>query len=143
MDPKDLRIGDIIKTNDKTPGTNKRELYIVTEIDSEVNMLQKDGTYLKGGVDIIDIKRKNNRYIGTWIDYLIPISITEKLIKKLGFTKHDNKYVDWEEYELATEKGFIQISNISNTVGKDWSVHIDNLDHDTNGGMDIQYLHEL
>ena len=72
-----------------------------------------------------------------------PIVITKELIKELGFIKHDNKYLDWKEYKLETDKGFIEISNTSNTVGKDWFVYIDNLDHEGIGSMDIQYLHEL
>ena len=145
MDIRDLRIGDIVTTNGKTYGTKKGELYIITKIDSEVKETFKDGTHLEGGVGILDIKRDFYRYIGgAWIDYLIPIHITDELLLILGFDKHDYSDLGLDiEYELATLKGFISVSNVSNSKDRDYSVQIDNIAHTSIGGMDIQYLHEL
>ena len=75
---------------------------------------------------------------------LKPIPISDALLLKLGFEKHDCSDLGLDiEYELATKKGFISVSNVSNSKGKDYSVQIDNLAHTSVGGMDIACLHEL
>lgn len=144
MDIRDLRIGDIVTTNGKTYGTKKGELYIITKIDSEVKETFKDGTHLEGGVGLLDIKGDFYRYIGgAWIDYLTPIPITKELLEKLGFKKMKDNYLSWGRYNMALGNGFIQISDLSNNVDKDWCCHVDNCNHETIGCMDIAYFHEL
>ena len=95
MTDKDLRIGDVVMTNGQTYGTKRGELYIVTKIDSEVYVLRKDGKYLKGGVNITNIKRLDDRYIGgAWVDYLIPVPLTKELLLKLGFVESKNSLIN-------------------------------------------------
>ena len=83
-------------------------------------------------------------YYSCYITDLKPIPISDALLLKLGFDKHDCSDLGLDiEYELATKKGFISVSNVSNSKGKDYSVQIDNLAHTSVGGMDIACLHEL
>ena len=48
-----------------------------------------------------------------------------------------------DEYDMECENGFIKIRNISNTEGKEYSIHIDNLDHDTITHSDVGTVNEL
>ena len=72
-----------------------------------------------------------------------PIPITEEIIAKLGFIEHTNKYMKWKEYRLETNKGYITIAEVSNSIDKNWSIHIDNLDYDSCANVDIKYLHDI
>lgn len=72
-----------------------------------------------------------------------PIPITEEIITKLGFIEHTNKYMKWKEYRLETNKGYITIAEVSNSIDKNWSIHIDNLDYDSCANVDIKYLHDI
>ena len=142
MEARDLRIGDVVMTNWKPLGTIKGKFYIVTKVDSERQALGY-GVYLRRCATIVDMK-KSGRYIGSaWIDYLEPIPVTVELLEKLGFKEKEYRYSLNLKYDLDLGDGFIQISDLSNSVGKNWYVHIDNSDHETIGGMDFQYLHEL
>lgn len=119
MEQKDLRIGDKI--------VYEGEVYKIVEIGKSLLNI------VKGIMNIIcDISE------------IKPIPITDDLLLKLGFDKHDCSDLGLDiEYELATLKGFISVSNVSNSKGRDYSVQIDNLAHTSVGGMDIAYLHEL
>lgn len=119
MEQKDLRIGDKI--------VYEGEVYKIVEIGKSLLNI------VKGIMNIIcDISE------------IKPIPITDDLLLKLGFDKHDCSDLGLDiEYELATKKGFISVSNVSNSKGKDYSVQIDNLAHTSVGGMDIACLHEL
>lgn len=119
MEQKDLRIGDKI--------VYEGEVYKIVEIGKSLLNI------VKGIMNIIcDISE------------IKPIPITDDLLLKLGFEKHDCSDLGLDiEYELATKKGFISVSNVSNSKGKDYSVQIDNLAHTSVGGMDIACLHEL
>lgn len=67
-----------------------------------------------------------------------PIPITEELLLKIGFKKE--KFCD---YMMNIGKYSIRINTYSNTIGRDWTVHIDNGDCDTILSADIQYVHQL
>lgn len=141
MTDKDLRIGDVVMTNGQTYGTKRGELYIVTKIDSEVYVLRKDGKYLKGGVNITNIKRLDDRYIGgAWVDYLIPVPLTKELLLKLGFVERENKHLDSvKDYKFETDKGTIEIFSYS----KYWSLYVKSIDFNYDTSMDLHYMHEL
>ena len=139
MDIRDLRIGDIVTTNGLPILTVKGEYYKIVGIDSK-NTFED----FVGSVDIQSLKGRRFFDGRAWADFLEPIPITDDLLLKLGFDKHDYSDLGLDiEYELATLKGFISVSNVSNSKGRDYSVQIDNIAHTSIGGMDIQYLHEL
>lgn len=72
-----------------------------------------------------------------------PISITEDLLKVTGFRKQVNKITNTIEYILVINNYSIRVTKFSNTIGKDYNIHIDNCDMDTIRTADIQYLHQL
>lgn len=72
-----------------------------------------------------------------------PISITEDLLKVTGFRKQVNKITNAIEYRLVINNYPIRVTKFSNTIGKDYNIHIDNCDMDTIRISDIQYLHQL
>ena len=72
-----------------------------------------------------------------------PISITEDLLKVTGFRKEVNKITNETEYRLVINNYPIRITKFSNTIDKDYNIHIDNCDMDTIRISDIQYLHQL
>ena len=124
MEIKDLRVGDAALR------------------DGKVVIIEGIYTY-KIGADEVRVKDGSDDYSCSVTD-LKPIPISDALLLKLGFEKHDCSDLGFDiEYELATKKGFISVSNVSNSKGKDYSVQIDNLAHTSVGGMDIACLHEL
>ena len=124
MEIKDLRVGDAALR------------------DGKVVIIEGIYTY-KIGADEVRVKDGSDDYSCSVTD-LKPIPISDALLLKLGFEKHDCSDLGLDiEYELATKKGFISVSNVSNSKGKDYSVQIDNLAHTSVGGMDIACLHEL
>jgi hypothetical protein len=72
-----------------------------------------------------------------------PIKITYDNLIKLKFEYRYNSILKADEYDMECENGFIKIRNISNTEGKEYSIHIDNLDHDTITHSDVGTVNEL
>ena len=88
------------------------------------------------------------REFTTYAISLDPITITEELLLKNGFTKKlliegNEQYDDWVEYEKDFGKLFLSIRHCSNSIERDWYVHIDNDYRCGVGGMDIEYVHQL
>lgn len=88
------------------------------------------------------------REFTTFASVLDPIPITEELLLKNGFTKKlliegNEKYDDWVEFEKDFGKFFLSIRHCSNSIERDWYVHIDNDYRCGVGGMDIEYVHQL
>lgn len=119
MDARDLRIGDKVLF--------KKEICVIDEIENGFAHIWKNAT------TSILVKLLE----------LSPIPVTVELLEKLGFKENKYKYLLNTKYDLELGGGFIQIPKLSNNIGKDWYVYIDNLDHEMVGGMAFQYLHEL
>lgn len=90
----------------------------------------------------------HGREFTTFSGVLDPIPITEELLLKNGFTKKlliegNEKYDDWVEFEKDFGKFFLSIRHCSNSIERDWYVHIDNDYRCGVGGMDIEYVHQL
>jgi hypothetical protein len=77
--------------------------------------------------------------------YVKPIIITEEFLKRNGFVLDDDMKEITEEkyYLLKLDKFTITIHEGSNTLGRDWWVHIDNEDCCTIASADVQYVHQL
>lgn len=77
---------------------------------------------------------------------VMPIEVTEELLKKLGFEKNDividNILAD-TTYDMQLKSFFIEISTHSNSDKKTWYCQIDNGRNESIGGFDFQYLHQL
>ena len=76
-------------------------------------------------------------------DYYEPISITVDLLLKLGFKAKTNDITKEKYYRLRLKGYCIDINEWSNTLGRDYGIHIDNLSCDSILGADIQYVHQL
>ena len=88
------------------------------------------------------------REFTTYITSLDPIEISEDFLIKNGFTKElliegKEMYDDWVEFKKFTNKHSLTIRHCSNTVHRDWFIHIDNDHYCSVGGMDIEYVHQL
>lgn len=88
------------------------------------------------------------REFTTFATSLDPIPISEDLLLKNGFTKKlliegNEKYDDWVEFEKDFGKFFLSIRHCSNSIERDWYVHVDNDHHCSVGGVDIEYVHQL
>jgi hypothetical protein len=79
------------------------------------------------------------------IDEISPIPITEEFISKNGFVLDDdiNDITEEKYYLLKLDKFTITIHEGSNTLGRDWWVHIDNEDCCSIASADVQYVHQL
>lgn len=77
--------------------------------------------------------------------YVEPIRITEEFLKSNGFVLDDDMKEITEEkyYLLKLDKFTITIHEGSNTIGRDWWVHIDNESYCTIASADVQYVHQL
>ena len=126
IDTKDLMRGNLMIIG---KGTDWEQVCIIDEIMYNVVSLQ-------------------GREFTTFVGVLDPISITEDLLLKNGFTKKlliegNEKYDDWVEFEKDFGKFFLSIRHCSNSIERDWYVHIDNDYRCGVGGMDIEYVHQL
>lgn len=88
------------------------------------------------------------REFTTFASVLDPIPITEELLLKNGFNKElliegMENYDDWVSYKKGVNGYFLDIRHCSNSIERDWYVHIDNDAHCGVGGMDIEYVHQL
>ena len=84
----------------------------------------------------------------TYAMSLEPITITEELLLKNGFVKElliegNERYDDWVSYKKEVNGYFLEIRHCSNSIERDWYVHIDNESHCSVGSMDIEYVHQL
>ena len=71
-----------------------------------------------------------------------PIPITEELLVRNGL-KRENVICSEKYFFKNIPNYTIVVKSHSNTIGRDWSVHIDNDDADSVADVDIQYLHQL
>ena len=76
-------------------------------------------------------------------DYYEPISITVDLLLKLGFKAKTNDITKEKYYRLRLKGNYIDINEWSNTLGRDYGIHIYNLSCDSVLRADIQYVHQL
>lgn len=88
------------------------------------------------------------REFTTYAPCLDAVPITEELLLKNGFSKHfifegTDGINDAFEYEKQVDGYWISIRNISNTIDRDWNVHIDNSNRCTSGNVDVQYIHQI
>lgn len=76
---------------------------------------------------------------------MMPIDVTEELLLKIGFIRPKNYmsdiFLDW--YNIEIGKYTINIDDSSNSEDRKWYCQIDNNRHESIGGFDFQYLHEL
>lgn len=88
------------------------------------------------------------REFTTFSTTLYPIPITEELLLKNGFNKElliegMENYDDWVSYKKQIDGYFLDIRHCSNSIERDWYVHIDNDYRCGVGGMDVEYVHQL
>lgn len=88
------------------------------------------------------------REFTTYITTLEPIQISEELLIKNGFNKNvliegDDFFDDLIEYEKYIDGFFVTFRQTSNTIDRDWHVHIDNCNRSTCCGCDVQYIHQV
>ena len=84
------------------------------------------------------------------IDYLkrlsLPVEppkpIDEEMLESLGFTKA-TPCPQIEYWKFYSDKFNLGMMRDSNSIGRDWSCHIDNDRFETIGSGDVQYLHQL
>ena len=81
IDIKELRPGNLVKTNGKPSGTVRGQFYKVASTDSTSSLDE-----LKGSATIETIPPCSWTSVGAWSAYLIPIKITRDILEKLGFT---------------------------------------------------------
>lgn len=78
---------------------------------------------------------------------MMPIEITEELLLKIGFEKNEiygsNDYSFDVTYDTQLKSCFLEVNKHSNSAYRDWYCQIDNNRHESIGGFDFQYLHEL
>ena len=76
-------------------------------------------------------------------EYYSRIPISEDILLALGFKKEVEEIINREYYRLRLNGFCIDINKYSNTIGRDYGIHIDNLCCDSVLSGDIQYLHQL
>ena len=89
-------------------------------------------------------KSVNDKYKNYYkFNKLYPITLTNDIFKLLGFKLECEKIINLSEYVKNINGYNIRIGTYSNSIGKDFSIHIDNRDCDTILRADMQYLHQL
>lgn len=96
--------------------------------------------------DVLTVKLKDNNQnngedTSVFSSDIIPIDITNDLLLSSGFVQKSDS-----EFDLYINKHFINLINdtyASNTIGRDWYIHVDNEVHDSVFSADLQYFHQL
>lgn len=126
IDTKELMRGNLMIVG---KGTDWEQVCVIDEIMYNVVSLQ-------------------GRDFTTFATLLDPIPISEELLLKNGFNKElliegMENYDDWVNYKKEVNGYFLDIRHCSNSIERDWYVHIDNDAHCSVGSMDIEYVHQL
>lgn len=89
------------------------------------------------------ISNSNKEYAK--ISEIEPIPITQSFLLENGFKLNEKLHIMTSElfYFLEIDDFKIDVQNCSNTIGRDWWVHIDNADCCTIASADVQYVHQL
>lgn len=72
-----------------------------------------------------------------------PIPITEEWLMKNGFKQSKKLIVPFAIYEGEINYCNIELRKYSNTIGCDWSLHVDNQDLQSIANADVQYIHQI
>jgi hypothetical protein len=83
MNEKDLKIGDIVTTMFSING----HYYKVIAINSTDKLCFRNEKTLVGSVTLKSVVDEYNQSVGSWVDYLNPIKITDELLEKIGYRK--------------------------------------------------------
>lgn len=96
--------------------------------------------------NVLFVMIDGTEFCGLWESLCAePIPITEEFLLNNGFKLDEKIHIMANELFYATEiDDFkIDVQNGSNTLGRDWWVHIDNADCCTVASADVQYVHQL
>jgi len=127
MKVNELRIGNLLYTNNEHRKDDLGKVVCVVAIDSERSYKDKSET-----VTIYNIDDKWKDTFGQWIDFLKPIPLTEKWLLKFGFISNG-----WN-YELGTFKLHAQRKNeLGEFINNEFSVK------DIIISFNINYIHQL
>ena len=124
MDIRELRIGNIVKCK------NYGRMFV-------------DSIYAHSDKKVSCCTLRQSEGFIVPIEYIYPIKINEELLLKVGFSIEYNDITKDKYYRLRLNGFCIDINKWSNTVGRDYGMHIDNLSCDSVLSADIQYLHQL
>lgn len=104
------------------------------------NCFDKVTRLLDTGIIGLDV----NRGAVSFVD-IEPIYITSEMVIKNGFKLDDKLFKLCRKcyYVLNLEDFTLTLSNQSNTINRDWCIHIDNASCCTIASADIQFVHQL
>ena len=124
IDIREIRIGDVL-------------INTVDNVDCVVESIDRTM-----GIDSIYAVKDCELYVYPKENYC-KIPIAEDLLLQLGFQKEVDE-ISRKEFYMYLPNGFrVDINKYSNTLGRDYGIHIDNLCSDSVLSGDIQYLHQL
>ena len=139
IDIKTLRIGSHVLAN----GVRAR----VVKIDEPVSESEYPQCVILRFKAMINGELRCTGCLGDAERKVEPIAITPTLLTELGFKPDCDERLSELTYWRKIHKGYpLEMTywgKHSNSQGRDWSIHIDNPDYETLGGMDVAYLHEL
>lgn len=128
IDCKDLMIGDWVYLSERTKFPMR-----VVNVGGDYCYLDFEGNEADP-IDGID-------------KYMMPIGVTEELLLRIGFEKNviyeSNDYIFDVTYDIQLKSCFLEVNKHSNSADRNWCCQIDNNRHESIGGFDFQYLHEL
>ena len=143
IDIKEIRVGNIFSTNGKPMNTHSGIFYKIVSVDSLSTFKGELSEKYKGSVTIETNYLYKHDTVGAWISFLEPILLSQDLLLKLGFEIVTDNIIKRKYYRLRLKGFCIDINEWSNTLGRDYGIHIDNLLCDSVLSGDIQYLHQL
>lgn len=105
--------------------------YVACEKPFKIERINRYSVQFEGEGYYVDIRGIN------------PIPITESTLLKFGFEKNQDYSHTYDEYKINFNSFTITVDSCSNNPNRYWYCHIDSEKHETVGGCDIQYVHEL
>lgn len=122
---------------------NKEDLRIGNIVNYAINQKEGGITLNRGIITALTENKAIVNNIAIKYCNLYAITLTNDMFELLGFKLECEKIINLSEYVKNINGYNIRIGTYSNSIGKDFSIHIDNRDCDTILRADMQYLHQL
>jgi hypothetical protein len=71
------------------------------------------------------------------------MKITPETLEQNGWTETTDPRFPWRSWSKGVGKFFLDLSEVSNMTGRDWSLHVDNWCRDTVASLDVDTFEHI
>jgi hypothetical protein len=71
------------------------------------------------------------------------MKITPETLEQNGWTETSDPILPWRSWSKEAGKFFLDIDNVSNMIGRDWCLHVDNQCRDSVASLDVDTFEQI